>query len=156
MAAFVIFWGLCGIAVTVKFPKLWRAVNIFCCGCSVFAILYVTLFDRSAGERFLQPVPFHFIIEAKEHIEILRSTLMNAFLFVPFGLSLPFAINKKTLRTIKITLVSALVFSVCIETAQYIFGFGRAETDDILCNAFGTFVGTIGFLFDSLFQKKRR
>lgn len=155
MAVLVVFWGIAGLLGTRKFPKVWRGINIFCCVCSIAAILYVTIVDRSTKDRFLQLIPLHFIIEAREHIEILRSMLMNAFLFVPLGLSLPFAINKKTAQTIKITLVSALVFSVCIEIVQYIFGFGRAETDDVLCNLFGTFVGCFSFILANINLQKR-
>ena len=153
MAALVVIWGLLGLLGTRKFPKLWRGVNIFCCVCSVLGILYVTLFKRSPHEQFLQLIPFHFIVEAKEHIEILRSMLMNVFLFVPLGLSLPFSVNGKLPRTVIFTLVSALIFSVCIEVVQYHFGLGRAETDDVLCNVFGTLIGCLAFCKTLLLKK---
>lgn len=155
MAVFVVFWGIAGLLGTGKFPKVWRGINIFCCVCSVAAILYVTVYDRSTKDRFLQLIPLHFIIEAQEQIEILRSMLMNAFLFVPLGLSLPFSINKKTAQTVKIALVAALVFSVCIEIVQYIFCFGRAETDDVLCNLFGTAIGCLSFILANNHLRKR-
>lgn len=155
MAVLVVFWGLCGLLGTKKLPKIWRGINIFCFICSVAAVLYVTVYDRSTKERFLQLIPFHFIIEAQEHIEILRSMLMNVFLFVPFGLSLPFVINKKAGRTIKISIITALIFSVGIEIIQFSFGFGRAETDDVLSNVFGTFIGTLSYSAVSFFYSKK-
>lgn len=155
MAVLVIVWGACGYIGKNRLPKIWRRINVFCCVCSAAAILFLTLYDRSVKEQFLQLVPFHFIVEAKEHIEILRSMLMNAFLFVPFGLSLPFAINKKTAKTVTITMITALVFSVCIEAAQYVFGLGRAETDDVLCNVFGTFIGGLSFFLANIDLQKK-
>lgn len=37
--------------------------------------------------------------------------------------------------------MGALLFSVCVETIQYIGGYGLAEVDDVICNTLGAAIG---------------
>ena len=36
-----------------------------------------------------------------------------------------------------------MLLSAVIEAAQYAFGLGRAETDDVLCNTLGALLGAL-------------
>lgn len=44
------------------------------------------------------------------------------------------------------TILFAFILSVIIEALQLIFGLGRCETDDVLCNTLGAAIGSLSFL----------
>lgn len=151
MAAGVIGWMICGVLVTRKKAGIWRIFNVCLCAVSIAAVVYCTLMNRTESRNELILRPFHSFAEARKQPEVYRSMLMNIFLFLPFGLTAPFAIsNGKTGRKYEMTAIcgtvlAALVFSVFIETLQYTFQLGRAETDDVICNVSGAVMGTISF-----------
>lgn len=64
----------------------------------------------------------------------LVQNIKNIVLFIPFGLLFP-------LRKWKIVLLSALLFSISIESIQYFMGLGLCELDDVICNTIGAMLG---------------
>ncbi len=71
---------------------------------------------------------------------------MNTLLFVPFGITLPYTLSKHYKKqNIVITVLSACVFSIVIEFTQYYFSIGRCETDDVIFNTLGAFIGASGY-----------
>ena len=66
--------------------------------------------------------------------------LMNVFLFVPLGLSLPFVLGRGWLPRFT-TIVVALAISAGIEYLQYRYALGRCEVDDVIMNTLGASVG---------------
>lgn len=74
--------------------------------------------------------------------------LMNVFLFVPIGLSLPFALSKKK-HPVIITMIAAFLFSVSIEAIQYYFALGLCEMDDVIMNTLGAMIGTLAYFLSS-------
>jgi len=123
-----------------------RQINavLFCL--TVFAIIYITLFNRSQTETEIILQPFHSFIEARIQPELYRSMLMNLFLFVPFGLTLPYVLPQKMKRGILLTILLAAAFSAAIEISQYIFHLGRCEMDDVLMNTAGAVLGSMGWV----------
>ena len=69
----------------------------------------------------------------------------NILLFIPMGILMPSAFTK--FRKIYICIPCCLLFSLFIETIQYIFGLGIAEIDDIVTNTIGAFIGLIIWYF---------
>ena len=74
--------------------------------------------------------------------------IANILFFIPFGLLFPRGQlfqnqpwSEKVKWGLKPVLLSALVFSVSIETIQYIGALGMSELDDVICNTFGAVVG---------------
>ena len=72
----------------------------------------------------------------------------NILFFIPFGLLFPRGLifpnqpwSGKTGRGLKPVLLSALVFSVSIETIQYVATLGVTELDDVICNTLGAVIG---------------
>lgn len=120
-----------------------RQINavLFCL--TVLAIIYITLLNRSPSEMEAVLQPFHSFIEARIQPELYRSMLMNLFLFVPFGLTLPYVLPQKGKRGILLTILLAATFSAAIEISQYIFHLGRCETDDVLMNTAGAALGSM-------------
>jgi glycopeptide antibiotics resistance protein len=62
----------------------------------------------------------------------------NVFIFVPFGIYLSMLKNRWSFG--KKALVIAAT-SVAFETIQFVFGIGRADVTDVLCNTLGGVIG---------------
>ena len=85
--------------------------------------------------------------------ELIREMIMNAFLFFPFGLTMPYALcsNRITEKSGKkyfpmfITIIAALLLSIGIELIQHLYNFGNAELSDIIMNTLGTTIGTVSY-----------
>lgn len=124
---------------------------------SVFAILLMTVFGRNTDEiAEISLIPFITFIKAYDQVEFYRSMLMNVCLFLPFGLSVPFALYYlKFKHNIVTTICCALILSVFIELVQFVFRLGICETDDIIMNFFGALIGSVSFIIcKGLYEKK--
>lgn len=127
-----------------------RIVNAVLAAAAVAVITEFTLFGRAKDDYGVILVPFHSFIEAREQKEIYRTMLMNVFLFTPFGLFTPFAVKRDRRKSVLITVVSAFVLSAAVEFIQFSLSTGRCETDDVLCNTLGAFIGSLSYLFFTL------
>ena len=90
---------------------------------------------------------------------ICRSMQMNIFLFIPFGLSTPFALPERLRHKVLLTVPAGMVISACVEACQYFFSLGHCETDDVIMNTIGAFAGATAFLIYTAIKKlinKRR
>lgn len=152
IAAAVIIWAFIMRKMPKKSEKAASIINIVLLLVSIFGIIYITVMRKGEGKHEIYLMPFHNLIEALSEKDVYRSMLMNIFLFVPFGLFTPFALNFKigTGRKVIITVCAAVIFSAVIEAVQYIFGIGRCETDDVLCNAAGAAAGAISYILYSI------
>lgn len=138
--ASVLLWGYFGKKEKEKL--WWRIANFAVLAGIVLGILYVTICSREAGVKKAILIPFHTFYEAKAQPELYRAMLMNVFLFVPLGLSLPVLMPRSKHRLVT-ALVLAFLFSAGIETIQYCYGLGRCEVDDVIMNTFGAFIGAL-------------
>lgn len=125
-----------------KHQLLWKAINIVTLIISLAAIIYLTLYHRGESEYDVILTPFHSFIEAQIQPELYRSMLMNVFLFEPLGLSLSGLLPKKW-YSLAITVVVGMLFSIGIEAAQFYYGLGRCEVDDVIMNTLGCAIGTV-------------
>lgn len=80
-----------------------------------------------------------------ENPEKIRTLLMNGLLFEPLGLVLPELLPGSWSRGRRffLVLLAACLLSLCLEAAQYHWGLGRAETDDVLLNTLGAALGSL-------------
>lgn len=62
----------------------------------------------------------------------------NIIWFVPFGMCLQYMGKQRELLNIAI---SGFLFSLLIETLQYVFGTGFSELDDLVLNTLGAWIG---------------
>ena len=140
MLLLIFLWGYLGYREGRRLR--WRFLNFLLFAGTAAAIFYMTVFTRgeSAGEAVL--VPFQSFQAAKLQPEMYRSMLMNVFLFVPLGLSLPFVLGKGRLPEF-FTVVLALTFSAGIEYLQYRYALGWCEVDDVIMNTLGAVLGTL-------------
>lgn len=141
-----VLWGTIAFLLSRRWLEILQIINILFFIGYISVILYLTLFSRRACTHDLVLIPFHFLIEAQKQPELYRSMLMNVFLFMPYGLSLPFALPTSVLHQIPWTVASAMLFSLLIEVTQYCFQLGRAEVDDVIMNTLGALIGCFAFL----------
>lgn len=145
MAITIAIWGY---ARTKLYGKRWNIANaLLACG-MVMAILCITIMGRTTGERTLVLKPFASLAAARSQSEAYRELLMNIFLFFPFGLTLSNALPQSWGRwqRIGLTVITGLLLSAGIEYIQYRFALGVAETDDVICNTIGAFIGSTSLL----------
>ena len=128
---------------------------LFCA--AVIAILYATILNRTPGNYELILTPFATFTAAQQQPELYREMLMNVFLFFPLGLTLSNALPQKWHRWGRIILTTLIgcILSAGIEYAQYRCALGLAETDDVICNTLGAFIGSTSLLIAHAIEKSR-
>ena len=124
---------------------LWVVLGVWFLGC-----LWLAIFSRDAGNvKEISWIPLVKYFEADEYYryEYSRGYLMNALLFVPMGLVVPFLVDsgkgKKTGIVVGLTCLVALGFSFMIESLQYFLCLGYAEVDDLIFNTLGAGIGCL-------------
>ena len=154
MALALAAWGALPARVRAR---RWRWGNLVLVLLMTAAILYATLFSRAEGGTGLILTPFASLTAARVQPELYREMLMNVFLFFPLGLTLPNALPRKWHRWGRIILTTLVgcALSAGIEYAQYRYALGLAETDDVICNTLGAFIGSTSLLFARAIEKSR-
>lgn len=125
--------------------RIWKYANAFLCIVAIGLIIKFTLWGRNPGTRELQLIPFDELMTMEDNEEAIRTMVMNVVLFLPFGLTLPYIfdhIKNKRRKWLLCILIGFLV-SVGVESIQYVFALGRAETDDVICNTLGCALGVL-------------
>lgn len=111
---------------------------------SLTFIVRETMILRTPDNRCVVLEPFRKIdamLHQQNHFFWFMRIFLNILLFVPFGFLLP--IISKRLRSLWITTVTGFIFSVEIETMQYVTGRGLTEVDDVINNTVETLVGYV-------------
>ena len=137
-------WGLMMRGLAKKSERTVRALNLALLLVSLVGIVYITLLRPDGSKREVILTPLQSFVEAKQQREMYRELLMNVLLFVPLGLTLPFALapaGRVQPRHAWIALAFALALSVAIEAVQYVYALGRCETDDVISNVVGAAFG---------------
>ena len=151
-------WTLVSAIVThAGKVKLWRRINSGIAILFMEVLLYLTVVSRgrtSYGGMILRPF-FSFYLAREENREYYREMLMNVFLFFPLGLTLPFGLSARK-HPVLISLGIGILLSVCIETLQYVFSLGWAETDDVIMNALGVLIGSAAYGMASALEAWRQ
>lgn len=114
----------------------------------VGVVSYATVFNRNGG--VVGPpnlIPFHSYREVSSggSWEILLSNYMNILLFFPSGMLMTALLPEKWHKAYRLLLTVVIFFtlSACLEYAQYRFGLGQVEIDDVIHNALGALLGGI-------------
>lgn len=146
----LLVWSVIGASLF----KWMRIIGAVLAIIAVGAIIYVTVYTRSESRAAADFIPFSSFERAKENREMYRSMLMNVFLFVPLGLSLPFVFGGSTAKRIMLTLLTGFLLSATVEAVQYFASLGMAETDDVICNTLGTAIGTCAYPLSLLWRRR--
>lgn len=153
----IIIWAIINIHCEIRGQCLKiEYVNISVLVIEMIGILYITLISRTPEVREMCLTPLYSFVRAKKEKEIYRSILMNIFMFVPFGILVPYIVKKNCKYKLQVTLLSASLLSSVIETLQYVFYLGRVEIDDVICNTLGAFIGSLSFVLYSILENEKR
>ncbi len=123
------------------FRKGWRCVAGLLLADYV-ALLYCSMvifrpYTEDAGPDFTPFWSYAAINEGR--IELIPENVMNAVVFVPVGILLGSLLRVK--GSWLIALAVGMGISISIETKQYFFHRGFAETDDVMHNTIGCLIG---------------
>ena len=145
MLALLIVWAMLSLH---KNQKKRSIINAALSSITALIILYATILTRTPGVPKAVLAPFASLTAARQQPEIYREMLMNVFLFFPLGLTLSNALSRKWHRWLRIILTTLVgcALSAGIEYAQYRYALGLAETDDVICNTLGAFIGSTSLL----------
>ena len=116
----------------------------------MFIVLYTTQFSRITTEdgRGINLLPFHFLYWVKIYLSrgnihgvfrCIRGLYLNILMFIPFGF---LAKTWKPAAPAWKIVLAGFGFSMLIELTQMIFHLGMFETDDLMTNTLGTWLGT--------------
>lgn len=154
IAIAVVVWGYLRTKVQ---RRRWTIANLVLSCVVAIAILYATILTRTPGNYEVILTPFASLTAARQQPEIYREMLMNVFLFFPLGLTLSNALPRKWHRWGRIILTTLIgcALSVGIEYAQYRYALGLAETDDVICNTLGAFLGAASLLAAHAIEKHK-
>ena len=153
----MLLWGVVAVSLWILFAvvckktnrrwNMWIWLNRIVFVCIIIFIVKCTLI-RLGGKRQLSLIPFYSFTYPR-FSDRYNTIVANMLLFLPIGLSMPFALSDiKILRVkpIKHTIIAACLFSIGIELSQYIFSLGLCETDDVIFNTLGAAGGACAFL----------
>ena len=140
-----------------KNQKKRTIINAALCFIAAFIILYATILNRTPGNYELILTPFAALSAARQQPELYRAMLMNVFLFFPLGLTLSNSLPRSWHRWGRIILTTLVgcALSAGIEYAQYRCALGLAETDDVICNTLGAFIGSTSLLIAHAIEKHK-
>lgn len=135
----------------------WSIINFSLFLGSLTFILFATILTRTPGDYEVILTPFATFTAARQQPELYREMLMNVFLFFPLGLTLSNALPRKWHRWGRIILTALVgcILSAGIEYVQYRYALGLAETDDVICNTLGAFLGAASLLAAHAIEKSR-
>lgn len=137
-----------------------RARRILACVTALLGLILILIYTvigrGTADVRVLLLTPFITFERAKTNVELYRAMYMNMFLFLPLGLSLPFALPEKWKCRALIAAAAGFLLSVGVEMTQYVFKIGNCETDDVLMNTLGMLIGISSFGIVCLLQRIRK
>ena len=152
MAVAISVWGYWGWK---NYDRCRYRINCLLAAVSLVAILYTTILSRTPGTYTVILQPFATFGEARTQPELYREMLMNVFLFFPLGLTLSNTMSREWSCWAKIVLTALIgcVLSTGIEYIQYRYALGMAETDDVICNTLGAFIGATSLLLSHAIGK---
>ncbi len=131
--------------------KLGKVFNYIVTAANFTVIVFFTMSNRTVrAERPYRLIPFAHYFTSQSGIETLW---LNAFFFLPLGLSLPYILPEKIRHKAATTILAALAFSAMIEAIQYIFALGLCETDDVIMNTLGAAIGTVSYIVCTKLRK---
>lgn len=101
------------------------------------------------GSIVLKPASTYIMMYKHKAYGLMAYNLLgNIIMFIPFGFCVKY-INYK-IKPLRLML-TGIVLSFCIEFAQYMFGTGVSDIDDIILNTLGVMIG--GLVLGNIFIK---
>ena len=79
--------------------------------------------------------------ESESITKYILEFIFNIFLFIPFGLIIPYLLKEK--HKYRNAIVIGVISTIALETTQLVSKLGTFEIDDITANSLGTMVGVL-------------
>lgn len=120
-------------------------VSIFKMICNYITIIYIvmviciTLLSRESGSR--TGIDLGLFETWGRNVFPDRFFVENVILFIPYGVLMPISI--KSFRKGGKCIISAFLFSICLELTQLVAQRGFCQLDDVLTNGFGACIGYV-------------
>jgi glycopeptide antibiotics resistance protein len=109
------------------------------CNENILRNLYMNLKDMTLKERILWDIkPFNYRGEGDYRLRIILDTVLNCFVFAPFGVLLCYIFKK--INIVRDAII-CLALSIGIEAIQLITMLGNPATEDLITNTLGYFIG---------------
>ena len=89
------------------------------------------------------------LVYAPSRLDFFYNSFGNILCLVPFGILFPIVFSKK--QSFVKTVLIGMLFSISIETLQFLLETGVSDIDDVFFNTFGAI---LGYLIYRLFRKK--
>ena len=140
--------------VTINHRKIMKVISIIIMISTLIIVLGTTLLSRQPRAQEYCIKPFTLIQQAKAQPTIYRSIMMNIFLFVPIGLSVPNIVSGKRWYRDLMIVLGCFVLSSFIEIIQFIYCLGRAEVDDVISNTLGALIGVALYYVNNCIAEK--
>lgn len=121
----------------------------------VIIFMFTILGRDSSLDYYINLIPFSSFVKAQISPAFYRAMFMNVFLFMPLGLSLPFALTERINHKAAVSVLIGMLTSVTVELTQYLFHIGQCETDDVIMNTLGTFAGATSYILIMNITKRK-
>lgn len=143
LSCFVLFMAFYGLIR--NFRELNKGVLILFILYTLM-VSYITIFSRSEGHSRAVMLRFDALREAlrTNSLEPLNHALVNAAMFIPFGILFPL-IRRGHLDRILYVGMLGLMMSTLIEVTQMVLTIGQCDVEDIVANTLGAMIGLIGY-----------
>lgn len=127
--------------ITVACRKKSLVLLPWIIGC-LYLMLYITVFSRNSEIDYSYHLqPFWSYVQVRNgYIETFYENIFNVLFFIPYGLLI--GVQFRSLSLVKITAIGSMT-SVVIEFLQLITRTGCCETDDVIHNTLGFFIGGV-------------
>ncbi len=145
--------GFCGLLLLEWLREKKRHVDwLYWIALAGFMAVYVglTFLGRRRGSvRRVRLIPFYSLTRLMDpaetrSVQLIREVLLNIALYIPLG-SLLRACLRRTAHPFQLTVLLGFVCTLLTEVLQYFLCLGLAETDDVIHNMLGLFIGILGF-----------
>ena len=126
-----------------------RRPRLFRWGCrglipvALWLIYCATLWKREPGVHTHYPFPLEVLFLEGFTEDFARQFTLNTLLFVPFGAVVSGALPTGVRRRVLVTVLVGLGVSLTVELVQLFGRMGHFQTDDLLCNVLGSFLGAL-------------
>lgn len=104
----------------------------------VYILLQQSFFSRPPGSR--TTITLELFSTWGKSAQSKAYVIENIIMFIPYGILLPLMITRMR-RSGILCVCSAAVFSILLETAQYLTSRGFCQLDDVVMNTAGAFLG---------------
>ena len=128
----------------------------------IYVLFLLTVFRREPGSRegiVHLNINLGFGLRTGHPSWTMAFSLLNIFLFVPFGYLIYLLFRKQNrFLGVLVTVFIGLLMSLAVECSQFLTGRGMFEVTDLVTNTIGAFVGAViaDLLYNTIFMNLRK